>query len=90
MNRLTNEERLQIIEFYYQNACSDKKFYRALFPFYGQFNRPTEVAIVTKCRTKFTLLNIKPPTRLCRVRTEENIAAVSASVVYVLLNTLVK
>ena len=36
--------------------------------------------IVTKFRTKFTLLDIKPPTRLRRVRTEENIAAVSASV----------
>ena len=31
-------------------------------------------------RTKFTLLDIKPPTRLRRVRTEENIAAVSANV----------
>ena len=29
---------------------------------------------------KFTLLDIKPPTRFRRVRTEENIAAVSASV----------
>ena len=37
-------------------------------------------AIVTKFRTKFTLLDIKTPTRLRRVRTEENIAAVSASV----------
>ena len=44
-------------------------------------NRPTEAAIravVTKFRTKFTLLNIKP--RFRRVRTKENIAAVSASV----------
>ena len=83
MNRLTNEQRLQIIEFYYQNACSVKKVHRALLPFYGQFNRPTEAAIraiVTKFRTKFTLLDIKPPARLRRVRTEENIAAVSASV----------
>ena len=28
MNRLTNEQRLQIIEFYYQNACSVKKVHR--------------------------------------------------------------
>ena len=62
MNRLTNEQRLQIIEYYYQNACSIKKVHRALFPFYGQFNRPTEAVIVTKFRTKFTLLDIKPPT----------------------------
>ena len=35
---------------------------------------------MTKFRTKFTLLDIKPPTRLRRMRTEENIAALSASV----------
>ena len=46
-------------------------------------NRPTEAvirAIVTKFRTKISLLDIKRPTRLRRVQTEENIAAVSASV----------
>ena len=83
MNRLTNEQRLQIIEFNYQNTCFVMKVHRALLPFYGQFNRPTESAIraiVTKFRTKFTLWDIKPPTRLRRVRTKENIAAVSASV----------
>ena len=36
MNRLTNEQRLQIIEFYNQNASSVKKVHRALLPFYGQ------------------------------------------------------
>ena len=52
---------------------------RALLTFYCQFNRPTEAAIgamVTKSRTKFTLLDIQPQTRLRRVRSEENIAAV--------------
>ena len=73
MNRLTNEERLQIIEFYYQNECCVKIVHRALLPFYGQFNQPTE-AVMTTFRTKFTLLDIKPP------RIEENIAAASASV----------
>ena len=59
------------------------RYRKALLPFYSQFNRPTEAAIrafVSKFRTKFTLLDIIPPTRLQRVRTEENIAAVSASV----------
>ena len=68
---------MQIIEF------AVGKVHRALLPFYGQFNRPTEAAIqtiVTKFRTKFTLLDIKPPTRLHRAQTEETIAAVSASV----------
>ena len=81
MNRPTNEQRLLIIEFYYQNVCSIKKVQRALLPFYGHFNRPTEAAIwarVTKFRTKLTLLDIKPLTHLPRVRTEENIAALSA------------
>jgi len=83
MNRLTKEQRLQIIEFYYQNSCSVKRVHRALLPIYGQFAWPTEGAIrklVTKFRTQFTLLDIKPPTRIRRVRTEENIAALSASV----------
>ena len=35
---------------------------------------------MTKFRTKITLLDIKPATRLGRVRSEENIAAVSASI----------
>ena len=60
-----------------------RMFLRALLKCYGRFNRTTEEtiqAIVTKFRTKFTLLYIKPPTRLRRMRTEENIPAVSASV----------
>ena len=85
LNRFTNEHGLQIIQFFYQNACSVKKVHRGLLSFYGQLNRPTEAAIrsfVTKFRTKFTLLDIKPTTRLRRMRTEENIAAESTSVNY--------
>ena len=73
MNRLINEQRFQITEFYYQNACSVKKIHRALLPFYSQFNQSTEAAIrakVTKLHIKFTLLDIKPSTLLCRVRTK--------------------
>ena len=73
------EQLLQIIEFCYQNG----KVHCTFLLFYGQFNRPPEAAIraiVTKFRIKFILLDIKPPTRLRRVRVEENIAAVSASV----------
>ena len=83
MNRLTNDQRLQIIEFYYQNACSVKKIHSALLPFYGQFNRHTEATIrtiVTKFCTKFTLLDIKPSAGLRRVRTEENVAVILASI----------
>ena len=63
--------------------CSVKEVHCALLPFYGEFNRHTEATIrtiVTKFRTKFTLLGIKPSTRLRRVRTEKNIAAVSTNV----------
>ena len=35
---------------------------------------------MTRFRTKFTLLDIKPATRLRKVRTEENIAAVLATI----------
>ena len=83
MNRLINKQGLQIIESYYQNKCSVKKVNCALLSFYGHFNRHTEAAIraiVTMFRTKFTLLDNKQPTRLRRVRAEENIAAVSVSV----------
>ena len=45
MNRRTNEQRLQIIGFYYQNACSVMKVHHAVFPIHGQFNRSTEAAI---------------------------------------------
>ena len=65
-----NEQRLQIAEFYYQNACSVKKVHSALLPFYAQFNRPTAAAIraiVPKFCTKLTLLDIKPPMRLRRL-----------------------
>ena len=93
MNRLTNAQRMQFIEFCYQNPCSVKKVHRALLQFYGQCNRPTESAIraiVTKLRTKFTLLDIKPRLRLnhdikpattnALTRTEEYITAVLARV----------
>ena len=71
------------MNFIIKNACSVKEAHRALLPFYGQFNRSTEaaiLAIVIKFRTKFTLLNIKKPTCLRRIRTEENITALWASV----------
>ena len=78
----------QCIKLYANNVVeysffSVKKVKRALLSFCGQFNRPTEAAIpaiVTKFRNKFTLFNFKPSTRLRRLRSEENIAAVSASV----------
>lgn len=81
MDRLEPEQRLQIVELYYQNSCSVKNVFRLLRPVYGRHNRPSERAIqqiVDKFRTSFTLLDLQQPNRVRRVRTEENIAAVSA------------
>ena len=56
---------------------------RALTPIFGRNNRPNRQAvraIVDKFETKFTLLNIPVPKRRRIARSEETIAAVSASI----------
>ena len=56
---------------------------RALTPIFGRNNRPTRQtvhAIVDKFETKFTLLDIPVPKRRRIARSEEIIAAVSASI----------
>ena len=46
MGRYTRkqEQRLQIIKFFYQNNCSPLVTFRALLPFYGCNNRPRVLA----------------------------------------------
>lgn len=83
MNRLTPEQRLLIVETYFQNQCSVRNCYRALRPHFGRHNRPTERTIretITKFRTNFTLLDIHPSTRVRTARSNENIVAVAESV----------
>ena len=84
MDRLTPEQRYQIVETYFQNQCSVKNVvFRALRPFYGRHNRPSETTIretINKFRSSFTLLDIHPPNRVRRARFEANIAAVAESV----------
>lgn len=83
MNRLTPEQRAQIVEIYFQNNSSPRNVFRLLRPFYGRHNRPTERTIrevINKFRTRFTCLDINEPERARPVRTEENIQAVAASV----------
>lgn len=83
MEKLTNEQRLQIVESYYQNSCSVKNVNRMLRPYYGRHNRPGEStigAVITKFRTKFTLLDIKLSIRMRTVLTEENIAVLASNV----------
>ena len=41
MERLTPQQRLQIVQLYYENRRSVKSVYRALRPIYGSAMRPT-------------------------------------------------
>ena len=83
MVKFTNQQRLEIIKNYYRNSESVVATLRALTPIFGHNNRPTRQAvrpIVDEFETKFTLLDVPVPKR-CRIaRSEEIIAAVSASI----------
>lgn len=83
MENYTLEQRFQIIEIYFQNGSSVTATLRALRPFYGRNNRPSKRMIerlVEKFRTTFSLHNVSVPVRQRSARSEENIAAVAASV----------
>ena len=83
MLKFTNQQRLEIIKNYYRNSESVVATLRALTPSFGRNNHPTRQAvhaIVDKFETKFTLLNVPVPKRLRIARSEEIIAAVSASI----------
>ena len=64
MERLTPEQRLQIVHFFYENSRSVKNVFRALRLTYGQNKRPTERTIrntITHLETQHSLLdNIRP------------------------------
>ena len=83
MVKFTNQQRLEIIKNYYRNSKSVVATLRALTPIFGRNNRPTRQAvraIVDKLETKFTLLDVPVPKRRRIARSEEIIAAVSASI----------
>lgn len=83
MEHYTAEQRLQIVKIYYKNNESAIETYRKLIPIFGQFNRPSTRAIsgiVKRFEQNLSLHDVKPPTRARTARSEENIAAVSASV----------
>ena len=89
MNRFTNEQHMQIIEFYDQNTCSVKRVHCDLPSFYGQFNRPTEATIwtiVTKFRTKYTFLDIEPSKHLRTLRKEIKILQLYRPVLMMAIN----
>jgi len=79
----TQEQRLQIIQFYYQNNRSAIATFHTLLPFYGRNNRPPVLAIrriVENFERIFSLHNVQVPIRQRTSRSIENIAAVEASV----------
>ncbi|GFX13199.1 DUF4817 domain-containing protein [Trichonephila clavipes] len=83
MNRLTPEQRFQIVQFYFENNGSVRNTYRALRPFYRRQNRPSEQLIrltMERFRTTFTLIDNSHPQRRRTVRTEEAIATVERSI----------
>jgi len=83
MNKFTLPQRLEIIQIFYKNSRSFVDTQRAFRAKYGRHNAPSELAIrriVDKLESEFTLHDSKPPTRTRTDRSEENIAAVQASV----------
>ena len=83
MVKFTNQQRLEIIKKDYRNSESVVATLRALTTIYGRNNRPTRQAvraIVDKLETKFTLLDVPVPKRCHIARSEEIIAAISASI----------
>lgn len=78
-NKLTPQQRYQIVEIYFSNGKSVRQTYRALRNIYGKHARPSETTIhqtIEKLRTTFTLLDAKPTGRQKSVRSAETIAAV--------------
>ncbi|GFU94287.1 DUF4817 domain-containing protein [Trichonephila clavipes] len=83
MNRLTPEQRFQIVQFYLENNGSVRNMYRALRPFYRRQNRPSEQLIrltMERFHTTFTLIDNSHHQRRRTVRTEEAIATVERSI----------
>lgn len=83
MERLSIEERVKVIEAYYENGRSNKSAFRALRDFFGPHNRPTESAIgkiVKKFQETGSVADVKKPVRARAGRSPENIAAVRENV----------
>ena len=82
MERFTPQQRLQIVQLYYENGRSVKSVCRAFRPIYGVRSRPTERTIrhtIGKLENNLTLLDDTRPIRPRTDRTVENMAAVNES-----------
>lgn len=83
MQQYTTEQRVKIIQTYYENGRSNVRTFRALREYFGIQNRPSRQAItnvVQKFERNGSVLNIKTPQRVRPVRSEENVANIRESV----------
>lgn len=83
MANLSINQRLKVVEAYYENGRSNKSAFRALREFFGPHNRPTESAIgkiVKKFKETGSVDDVKRPVRGRARRSIENIAAVREDV----------
>ena len=82
MEKLTPQQRLQIVQLYHENGQSVKSVYRALRTIFGVHNSPIERTIrhiIGKLENYLTLLDNTLLIRPRTARTVENIAAVNES-----------
>ena len=83
MERYTIQQRVKVIQTYYENGRSNQNAYRALRDFFGQFDRPnvrTIAKIVEKFEQTGSVEDVRTPVHARTARTAENIAAVRDSV----------
>ena len=84
MERYTIQQRVKVIQTYYENGRSNQNAYRALRDFFfGQFKRPnvrTIRKIVQTFEQTGSVGDVKTPMHARTARTAENIAAVRDSV----------
>uniref|UniRef100_A0A0K2UYB6 Putative LOC100572414 [Acyrthosiphon pisum] n=1 Tax=Lepeophtheirus salmonis TaxID=72036 RepID=A0A0K2UYB6_LEPSM len=91
VERYTHQQRVQIVQLYYENQRSVKDVFRKLRPTYGPHNRPSE-STICKITEKFkgaaTCWDVPSSGRPCTARSVENIAALTESVAEDRDNTL--
>ena len=83
MERYTIQQRVKVIQTYYENGRSNQNAYRALRDFFDQFDRPnvrTIAKIVEKFEQTGSVEDVRTPVHARTARTAENIAAVRDSV----------
>ena len=83
MPSYSTQQRIEIVQLYYENGRSVKNVFRKLREIYGRHNRPSEPEIrniVQKFEETGSVLDIKPATRKRKGRSQEHINMVRDSV----------